>query len=760
MGKEPTMTRTSAALVFLFVAAASAAHAQGIVIPNEPDLPPLALERHAVRAEIDHQAAVTVIEQVFVNNTARKIEGQYLFPIPKGAALTGFTLRIDGKETSGEMIDKDRARHVYQDLVLRTRDAGLLEYLGNDVFRANIFALEPNAKQTVTLRFAAVLPSDGGMIRYVYPVRAGARRGPSVAGESSVDVTIRGPRAIENLYSPSHPLLVERAADREVRAGWTQKGGTLHRDFELYWSQGGKDVAVDLVTHRPDPSEPGYFMMLVSPGSRLQADRVVERDVVFVVDTSGSMAGPKIEQARNALSHCVRNLNDGDRFDIVRFSSEVEAWKGSFVSAKELKEAAVPWIDKFKAAGGTNIAGALQAALKYPVDPARPCVIVFLTDGKPTLGETVVPQEIVRRAAGRAAGVRIFTFGVGYDVDTQLLDGISEVGRGVSEYVRPEEDIATKVGAFWNKAGRPVLTDLAVNLEGGRVQLSHVHPSPLPDLFAGTQLVLFGRYTGDGPASVRLSGAVNGRKESFQTEATFAPTQAKFAFVEPLWARRRIGSLLDAIRLHGESKELVDEVVDLAKRYGVQTPYTSWLITEDGTALGRAGGVQFDREKESKLTAALGTAPPPAPPPSAEEDRARRAENEEAKSVNDGFTKKDGKDAVAAATYLRKMKESDKSETGRMTGAVKAAGTRFIRFRSMWVDERFEADTELVAVKFGSAAYFKLIEKKPGLVEALKLGSDVVVVTAKGKALAVSGAGLEEIADEQLEALFMAVETK
>lgn len=750
------MIKTVALLLFA-AAAPVAASAQGIVIPIEPDLPPLGIERHAVRTDIDHQAAVTVVEQVFVNNTTRRLEAQYVFPIPKGAALTGFTLQVDGKETSGEMVGKDDARKLYHSLVQRTRDAGLLEWLGGDVFRANIHPIEPSAKQTVTLRFASALPAEGGLIRYVHPVRAGARRGPTVLGESRIEVSIRGPRAIENLYSPSHPILISRPNDREARIAWSQAQSTLHRDFELYWSAGGKDMALDLVTHRPDPSEAGYFMMLISPGSRLQADRVVERDVVFVVDTSGSMAGEKIEQARHALKHCVMNLNDGDRFDIVRFSTDVEAWKGAFVSAKEMKESGAGWVGKFKAAGGTNIAGALKAALAYPVDPTRPGVVVFLTDGKPTMGDTTHPGEIVSRtAAARAASVRIFTFGVGYDVNTHLLDGISETGRGVSEYVRPEEDIAVKVGTFWGKAGRPVLTDLALEVTGDKVKLAQIHPSPFPDLFSGSQFVLFGRYTGDGPAGVRLTGTVNGAKKAFDYQASFAAKESKFSFVEPLWARRHIGSLLDAIRLHGESKEIVDEVVALAKRFGIQTPYTSWIIADDA-ATGKYRLSPLNADADGKVRAIWAANLPAAPAADrAEEERMKREDSYEASKVIEGFTKKEGKDAVEAAASLRHMKEADRAGA-RPLAIVTAAGTRFVRYHFLWVDERFEAEAELTTVKFGSAAYFKLIEKKPALIDALKLGPDVVYVTAKGKALAVTGAGIEEISDGQIDGLFQAV---
>lgn len=741
--------KTTLALLGVLLSSAPA-FAQGIVIPDEPEVPPLAIERHAVRVEIDRQTAVTTVEQVFLNNTDRRLEAQYLFPIPKGAALTRFTMLINGKETSGELVEKDKALQVYQSIVRRAQDPGLLEYLGGEIFRANIFPIEPKSRQTITVKFAQALPAENGLVSFTYPVRAGSKRGPTVTGESSIEVTIAESQAIQNVYSPSHPVNVERKNDREARVTWSQKNTTLQRDFQLYYGFGAKDVGMNLVTYRPDPTEPGYFMLLMSPRVTLQADRIVERDIVFILDSSGSMAGEKIEQARNALKHCVRNLNDGDRFNIIRFSSDVYPWKDELVSAKEMREAAIVWIDKIQAAGGTDIMGGIREGLKYPKDPARPYVVVFMTDGKPTLGETTQPREIIQRVAKlRGESVRIFTWGVGYDLDTQLLDGIAEVSRGVSEYVRPEEDIAVKVSSFWGKASKPVLADLEIKVEGDAVRLLELQPSPLPDLYAGGQVVLFGRYTGDGHIAIRLTGKINGQAEAFTYEGTFAKTETKSGFLEPLWARRKIGYLLDAIRLHGESKELVDEVIALSKKYGIQTPYTSYLILEDGSVAPQSSR---DREERKKMEDKLGRLAEPGTGGGMKPEE-RQQHNDEAESVSKGFKEKDGKSAVDAAKFVRELKDSENA--GKDTGAVRrAAGTRFVSFRGMWVDEKFEAEMSLTVVKFGSAAYFKILEKHPKLLEAFKLGTEVLLVTAKGKALVIAAKGDEEIADAALKALF------
>jgi Ca-activated chloride channel family protein len=822
------MLPRSALSILVLALAVAPAGAAGLIIPVEPDLPPLALDRHDVRVEIDGQGSTTTVEQIFENHTERRLEAQYVFPIPKGAAMSRFTLEVGGENVKGELIRKDKARAIYESAVKRTGDASLLEYLGSDVFSANIFPIEPKARVKISVRFHQVLeglateavgsdPKErGNLVHYVYPLRNGVKRGPTVHGEFTVTATIASATPIRNVYSPSHDIAVDRSREREVRVTYAEKQTTLMKDFHLYYSVSEQDVGVNLLTHRPVPGEPGYFLLLVSPRSRLQATKVVERDLVFVVDTSSSMLGEKMTQAKNALRHCVTNLNDGDRFGLVRFSTSVYPWNQSFVPATEGNRAlATRWIDSLTAQGGTDMAGALETALAFQRDPSRPCYVVFLTDGRPTVGKTVNPKEILANVSKIASSdkettLRLFSWGVGYDVDTQLLDGIASAAGGVSEYVRPEEDIALKVTEFYNKTSHPLLTSLKLEVADGSVRLLDRHPAALPDLYAGMQLVLVGRYTGEGQVRLHLSGSVNNESESFDYTTTFAKESDDREFVEILWARRRIGYLLDGVRQRGEDKEVVDEIVRLSMRYGVQTPYTSFIVLPDGSKVAAAparqnryklegdpqdnglalgGGLRTRGSRGASLGRALDDLTvratgrpvaakkpqeelsrsisrsglqPAADGESAEyedrEDKARRKRNDRARSLAEGFEKTAGKAAVETAKYLRKLKEAKSTGDSRDAAPFRrASGTRFFQYRGMWVDERFEEKDEVTIVKFASTAYFKLVAKHPNLVAALKISNSLVYRTAKGRALVIGTTGAETLTDEQIQQLFTPV---
>lgn len=780
--------------VVLVLSAAAPAFAQGLIIPDEPDLPPLALVRHKVQVDIDRQASITTVEQVFLNNTDRPLEAQYVFPIPRGAAMSRFTMLVNGKEKSGEVVEKTRARQIYNSIVHRSQDPGLLEYLGGEVFRANIFPIAARGSQTITLRFEQILAAQDALVSYTYPVRATTKRGPTIQGEFSFEATIKSAVPILNLYSPSHAVNVARASDREAKVTFSDRRTTLEKDFQLYYSVSDKEIGLSLVTYRPNPKDPGYFMLLLAPRGTLQAARIVERDVVFVIDVSGSMAGEKIQQARNALKCLVTKLNDGDRYNIVPFSSFAEPWQKELVSAKDKRADGLKFADTLIAQGSTDIGGAFDAATSFLLkDPARPSYIVFMTDGQPTMGEMdprkILAKVVAARGAKGGDSLRLFTWGVGYDVNTHLLDDMAEQGGGVSEYVRPEEDIAAKIATFANKASQPVLTGLELKVLGEKVQLLNLHPRVLPDLYAGGQMVLLGRYTGEGDVALQLSGRVNGKGETFMYESKFSAQEPKFQFVELLWAQRRIGFLLDQIRLHGETRELVDDVVRLSKEYGIQTPYTSHLILEDDRLLGQ-NRFSGPRDVASGGRGDPGRAPAAAAAPKAAEvlnDLSREEQRAEAKrrsiaqknpeppapalpaaeaakeieeNFEKRFTEKDGKAGVDVARRLRQLKEAEQSTDSSMRPFRKAAGTRFFLYNGIWVDEKFDANAELTQVKFGSEAYFQLIEREPRLVEALKLGTSVVLGTAEGRVVAICASGKESLSSAELEALFAARKVK
>jgi Ca-activated chloride channel family protein len=843
-----TAALATAAAALAVSAAARTAPAQGMLIPSERDIPPLAIRSHKVTVDIEAQTSVTKVEQVFENNSDRRIEARFLFPVPKGSALTRFTMMVNGVEKSGEMVEKQQARAIYNSIVQRYQDPGLLEYVGRDLFQANIFPIEPRSTQTITVSFTRVCPRERDLVGYTYPLRNSDKAAPVVRSGYGITVRIKSPEEIKSVYSPTHNVKVERPSENEAKVTWGADSAALDKDFQLFYGVSDKGVGINVVTHRPDKDKPGYFMMLVSPRSKRQAEKIVARDVVFVMDTSGSMAGEKIKQAREALKYCVRSLNEGDRFNIIRFSTDVEPWKEALTPATaDARKAAEKYCDSLEAEGGTNIDGALKAAVGHKRDTteaaARPLVVMFFTDGKPTLGDTTDPKAILAgfdktvAAIPGAPSVRVFTWGVGFDLDTHLLDRIAETHGGVSEYVKPQEDIASKVAAFYDKASYPVLTDLKLELGDKKVDIVEMYPKKLPDLYAGGQVVVFGRYTGDGAVALTLTGKVNGAEEKFVYESEFAASNTGKGFIEPLWAQRRIGHLLDGIRLHGENKEMIDDVVRLSKQYGIQTPYTSWLVLEDGMSVdqfgqngatvgrrvlrgrdgaalppgalpapaaggpgvaergglraGAGGGegreardAEADRRNEAlarKLDEVAATAGKPAdarparpagdkgekagdpassaaPAAPAEQAKKQAEAKELQKDLAEGFAKGDGKAGVSTALYLNRLKQANQAEDGAAVAFKRAADRRFFVYKGVWVDERYEAEFAMTRVKFGSDAYFALLDKKPELTEAFKIGTALIVVTAPGKALLISDAGDEKLTDAQIEDLFKAVE--
>ena len=533
--------------------------------------------------------------------------------------------------------------------------------------------------------------------------------------------------------------------------GFEAKNVRPDTDFQVVFTKARDDIAAHLMAFR-DGTDDGYFLLLLSPGLDTQPDHVLPKDVVFVLDTSGSMAGDKLKQAQKALLFCIENLGGTDRFEIIRFSTEVEPVFGRLADTGEKnRDQAAQFLKDLKPIGGTAIEAALSTALKLrPEKSDRPFVVIFLTDGQPTIGSTSEDEIVtqVDRASGGAT--RVFCFGIGTDVNTHLLDRITEKTRAVSQYVLPEEDIEVKVSGFFSKIKEPVLAGPTLTADGP-VRLAKMYPSPLPDLFRGDQLVLTGRYDRGGRAALRLEGMVNGKKREFVYNVEFLERETAQAFIPRLWAARRIGFLLDEIRLRGENAELRDEVADLARRFGIVTPYTSYRIVED-------------EERRSVPVAQrslqiLGA------------DPVARAE---AGRFYDSFNAdKSGQRGVGAARSYGGLKAADKPDIavaqstaevewnvaqemavsgptpapssaafksmGATAGAVTArmtqqsrfiAGRNFFQNGSQWVDSNAQnlRNPKRVQIPFNSTDYFALMKKHPEAWPWLSLGRNIQLV--------------------------------
>ncbi|MGC9396672.1 MAG: VIT domain-containing protein, partial [Anaerolineae bacterium] len=573
-------------LLMAIVLHASPVLADGIIIIDPPIEPPphwtpwLTSRYHRVTVTIEDQVATTKVDQVFRNDGKMAAEGTYVFPLPPGAVVQHFVMWVDGQPIEGEILPADKAREIYEDYVRRQRDPALLEYIGRDTVRARIFPIPAGEERRIQLEYTQILSLDEGMLHYRYPLNT-ERFSALPLEQVSVYVSLTSQTPLRAVYSPSHQneVVITREGAYHATLSYEANDVFPDRDFELYASatterEDSRDIGANLLTYQTG-DEDGFFLLMLTPALETETRRVLPRDILLVLDTSGSMDGEKLEQAQDALAYILRHLNPEDRFNVVAFSSGARVYASTMQGPQEAN-AAIEWVRHLEALGGTNIYLGLSEALAQ-ADGTRPTVVVFLTDGMATEGIVDDNTLLGTLAQEAPASARIFPFGVGYDVNTLFLDQLAADHRGVPAYVAPEERIDEKVSAFYGRIQSPVLTDIA--LDFGGVQTYDLYPTPLPDLYAGTQLIVAGRYRGSGAQTITLSGEVEGQRETHTYGGNFTASTGK-DFIPRLWAARKIGYLLTQIRLHGEQEEWISAVVNLSLRYGIITPYTSFLVEE------------------------------------------------------------------------------------------------------------------------------------------------------------------------------------
>src|SRR2546421_7732743 len=530
--------------------------------------------RSAVQVTVTGRAARVTVEEWFRNGGMLLDEASYLYPLPGEAVFSDFSLWQGDRELKGEPMDASQARAIYEDIVRRKRDPALIELAGHGLLRARVFPIAPGETRKITLRYTQLLDRVGDAWRFRYS----AGTGPGAASSSSFRMQVDSAARFGDPYSPTHRLNTSRRDDRiEVALADT----ATHGDLELFLPLAQRRVGMSLVTSQP-VGEDGFFMLLLAPG-RAETP-TVHRDLVAVLDVSGSMSCDKLDQAKTALVQLLGTLRAGDRFRVITFGSGLRRYAGGWteVSGDNL-HAAQDWVRRLDTDGGTNIAGALTEAFAEPPEEGGLGVVVFLTDGMATVGETN-PERIADQAEHRRGPFRVFAFGIGYDVNTYLLDRLTERARGTTEYIRPGGDIEQAVAALAAKVASPILTDLAVQADG--VELYDLQPRSLPDLFGGDELVVFGRYRGEGgrERSVTVIVRRGGRAKRFSTGARFGVEPPGADYVQQLWAARKAGALSSDIRLHGPNPEIVDELKRLALRYGILTESTSYLVQEPKVA--------------------------------------------------------------------------------------------------------------------------------------------------------------------------------
>ena len=670
-------------------AAAPALRADGFIIPDRrpgETIPPLSVKYHRVQVEIVDQVAKTSIDQVFVNHFGRDIEGTYIFPVPEGASVADFAMFIGNERVKGEILESGEARRIYEDIVRRMRDPGLLEYMGRSLFRARVYPIPANGEKRVQISYTEVLKADNGLVKYLYPLNT-ERFSRDPLTDVSIAVRIESRVPIVNVYSPSHKVSVRKEGEGFARVGYEDKDVRPDKDFLLYYSLSKDDVGLSFMNWEgPDGS---FFMLLASPRFAAPGEKIVAKNVVLVLDSSGSMSGTKIRQAKEAARFILNHLDRSDEFTLIDFDDGVTAFsKGLVPAAGDNVDRALKFVDAIEDSGGTNINDALLGALSRMRDGERPSYVLFLTDGLPTVGTTETADILRNLEKANERRSRIFVFGVGDDVNTELLDRIASDHRGASVYIGETENLESALSSFYEKISSPLLADIDVAFTG--IDTSQVYPRVLPDLFKGSQLVLVGKYRGDGPVSVVLTGMAGREGKRFALESRSLTGSDRFGFLPRLWATRRIGYLLEEIRLQGQNKELADEIRRLGLKYGIVTPYTSFLVTE---------------KERMTLDAAA---------PAAQE------------AIAAGRVT--GVGAVKAAKATLAFKLDDRAAEVTSERILYKGDKTFYLKDGVWTDSDYREGAATTEIKFNSDEFYRLITEKPALAKYLSVGRNLIVI--------------------------------
>lgn len=560
-----------------------------IIVPRPTPAPEISykIKELAMQAKVVDQVAQVQVSQTFVNTGSQQIQAQFCFPLPYDGAIDRLTFMVDGKEYDAKLLEKDKARQIFESYVRKNQDPALLEWIGQGMFQTSVFPIPAGAERKVIIKYSQLLRKDRQLTDFLYPL-ATAKYTSSPLEKLTLNVSIESTEEIKNVYSPTHAINIQRPDSKHATISLEQTNVIPSTDFRLFFDSAAGKLSANVLSYRPDGSDEGFFLLLASPEIKSAMAEQPKKTVIFVLDRSGSMSGKKIDQAKAAVKDVLSKLQDGDLFNIVAYDSVVESWKPELQKAdQETRPAATGFVDGIYAGGSTNIDGALSTALGQIKDTSRPNFVIFLTDGLPTHGETNEAKIAANTKTKNETKTRIVSFGVGYDVNSRLLDRISRDNFGQSEYVRPDENIEASVAKVYNRMSSPVLTDVkvAIDVEGATADMASInrmYPKEVWDIFAGEQIVIAGRYKKHGAAKVVISGKVNGQEQKYDFPATLIEKSGdqSYAFVEKLWAMRRVGEIIDQLDLSGKNDELVKELVELSTKHGILTPYTSFLADD------------------------------------------------------------------------------------------------------------------------------------------------------------------------------------
>ncbi len=727
-----------------------------IIMPTRviapPNLPsdPIKMKTYHIDVAIKDNLATTTIEQIFVNNTKQTLQAKYIFPLPQGANFSSFNVTINGKQVEGQLMEREQARQKYYEIVRKLIDPGLLEFIDHKTVQLSVAPIFAGEKKTVRITYNQLLKKDGGLHRYQYPFIGKATQNIAIE-KASLNLQVKTSNELKTVYSPTHSPQIKREGKNKAQlsVNLNDQKSILEKNFVLYMSQDNKAISLNSLSYKKPGDDHGYFMVTVRPPEKIMKQKRLAKNMVLAIDTSGSMSGQKIAQAKKALKYVINQLHTEDTFSIVQFNTDVSTYHSESMSANDVnKQKALEYVDDLSAGGSTNIEEALKISFQHVPPPKnnRPSYVIFLSDGEPTIGVTDTAGLIKTAHQANTKKAKLFNFGIGYNINTDLLTQLSEAHHGSTTFVEPNENLELALSGFYNKIESPVLADVQVDF--GDFKISKTYPKAIGDLFAGTEVILVGRYNGNGQTHITVNGKVGNENQSFTYPVRWNNNSTTHNQLPRLWAGRRIGFLLDAIHQNGENKETKQEIITLSKKYGILTPYTSFLSVEQKEGRIANNVPMVFEEMDMAAPAAqsvlrqtvVGSVGSGASGLSSSQSRARYV----------------GKNAVKAKKSMQKMQQQannyaadeeqayNKLTDGRVAVlAIRKVNNKIFTINSngTWVDSEYTQAKHGTPQKltFASEAYFNLLSKRPELAPYFSIGQQVLVVL-NGKAYQVSSA--------------------
>ena len=613
---KPLVLRTTWLSALLIVALSSTpASAQGQLAENDVrgglsvkldgksvEMPLTAL---AVNTELAGDIATVSVEQTYENPFGERIEAVYTFPLPEDAAVINMVMVIGERRIRADLKEKEEAKRTYEEARERGQTASLLEQQRSNIFTQSVANIEPGTPVTVLIEYVEQLPYHDAQFHYAFPMVVGPRyipgaptahlgtgvlhdtdqvpdaslitppvlpEGIPVPYKVDFDLHLVAGMAIHDVTSSSHDLVLDWKNEKEVRMTLPEDQRTPDRDVVFSYALSDNIPAVGVLSHQDERG--GFFTLMVQPPAAIEEGAVRAKEMVFVLDCSGSMYGHPMDTSKALMRHAITHMNADDTFRIVRFSDQASSLSSSPMSnTPENIEKALAFIDGLEGSGGTEMTAGIRAALDPAPDGERLRIVLFLTDGY--IGNDNAVLSLIASEIGQA---RLFSLGVGSSVNRYLLDKMAEMGRGSVHYVNVDEDATAVVEAFYSRIQNPIFTDLSIDF--GDLEVSELTPSPIPDVFSQTPIVITGRYAKAGRGAVTISGLQGSTPTSMilDVQLTDSAEQPAIPFV---WARRKVDALMtDAMANYDDDANKV-EVLALALQFRLLTKYTSFVAVDE-----------------------------------------------------------------------------------------------------------------------------------------------------------------------------------